>query len=320
MQTLNDRALARLETLTPSLDDLGIEKKQISSAGICWDFGVHAPGGLQAGLELARISLADLAQVSLMRSSLFSENDLWPHVTVMSDHPLKSCMFSQYAGWPIQTDHFFAMGSGPMRAALGTEDVFILYEYEEDPYELVGVLETRQLPDENLVSHICFAMKHPVDEVHLLVAPTASLAGSVQVVARTIETAMHKMLELKFDLNRIVAGWGTAPLPPIGKNDLESLGRTNDAILYGGTVHLWVTGDDDSLQEWGPKIPASSSESFGRPFLDLFAEADHDFYQMDHFLFSPARITLQNIETGRSFTFGELRHDVLKSSFGKEIL
>ena len=151
--------------------------------------------------------------------------------------------------------------------------------------------------------------------VTLLVAPTASLAGGVQIVARSVETALHKLAELKFDLSRIVSAHGTAPLPPVAANDLAAIGRTNDAILYGARVVLAVTGDDASLESIGPQVPSSSSRDYGEPFAAIFARYNNDFYAVDPHLFSPAEVVFQNVETGAMHTFGEVNPEVLARSF-----
>ena len=118
-------------------------------------------------------------------------------------------------------------------------------------------------------------------QVTLLVAPTASLAGGLQIVARSVETALHKLAELEFDLTRLISAHGTAPLPPVAANDLAAIGRTNDAILYGARVVLAVTGDDASLAAIGPQVPSSASRDYGEPFASIFARYNSDFYAVD---------------------------------------
>src|SRR5439155_5470959 len=132
----------------------------------------------------------------------------------------------------------------------------------------------------------------------LLVAPCASLAGSVQVVARSLETALHKMHEIGFDLKNVVSGYGIAPLPPIAADEIGAIGRTNDAILYGGLVTVWLRDEDDRLAELGPKIPSSASGDHGAPFAEIFERYGRDFYKIDKQLFSPAVIALVNLKTG----------------------
>ncbi len=106
-----------------------------------------------------------------------------------------------------------------------------------------------------------------------------------------------------------------APLPPVARDDLAAIGRTNDAVLYGARVVLYVTGDDESLEQIGPQVPSSSSRDHGEPFSSIFARYNHDFYAVDPLLFSPAEVVFQNLETGRSHAFGRIETDMLARSF-----
>jgi methenyltetrahydromethanopterin cyclohydrolase len=177
------------------------------------------------------------------------------------------------------------------------------------------VLETRKPPPRAVVEMIATACGVAPPAVTLLVAPTASLAGGVQVVARSVETALHKLSELKFDLSRVISAHGSAPLPPVAADDLAAIGRTNDSILYGARVILWVTGDDASLDAIGPRVPSSASRDHGDPFATIFARYNHDFYAVDPHLFSPAEVVFQNLETGRCHAFGRCEPGVLERSF-----
>ena len=311
---LNHRAQQLVDRLLPQADDLRIAVHDLPTGGRVIDCGVDVPGSLQAGLALARICLADLGTVDLVSTDLAGWT--WPALQVRTDHPLAACLFSQYAGWQIAVDKFFAMGSGPMRAAAAREELFPQLNYHERPETTVGVLETRQLPGQEIFEHLAERTRVATRATTLLVAPTASLAGTVQVVSRIVETALHKLHELRFDVTRIASALGTAPLSPVAADDLTGIGWTNDAILYGGRVTLWVRGDDRSLEEIGPWVPSLAAPSHGRPFLQLFEEAGRDFYQLDPQLFSPAEVVFQNIETGRVHRFGKIAVDVLSQSFG----
>jgi methenyltetrahydromethanopterin cyclohydrolase len=207
------------------------------------------------------------------------------------------------------------MGSGPMRAAAAREDLFQELSYRESPAQVVGVLETRKLPGPEVLAYLAERTGVPAEGITLLVAPTASLAGTVQVVARSVETALHKLHALGFDLSRIRSAHGVAPLAPVARNDLAGIGRTNDAILYGGRVTLYVKGDDESLRALGPRVPANSSPAHGEPFAQIFARAGHDFYKIDSQLFSPAEVVFQNLDTGKVQVFGHVAPGVLRQSF-----
>ncbi len=310
---LNARALAGVARLLGRAAESRVEAQAIDGGGRVIDCGIAARGGLAAGLELARICLADLAEVTLVPGEVGGRS--CPLVQVHTDHPLAACLASQYAGWPVAQGKYFAMGSGPMRAAYGHEAIYDRIGLRESPAAVVGVLEGRKRPTPEVVALIAGACRVPAGAVTLLIAPTASLAGGLQVVARSIETALHKLTELQFDLSRIVSGFGTAPLPPVAKDDLAAIGRTNDAILYGARVILDVTGDDASLEAIGPQVPSSASHDHGEPFAAIFARYNHDFYAVDKHLFSPAEVVFRNVETGRTFGFGRIEPGILERSF-----
>ena len=311
MLQLNDRAARLCRALAEQAQELRVAVHHVQGTTVI-DCGIDTPGGLEAGRRLAEICLAGLGQVLLAPGG---NRALGPRVCVASDQPLAACMFSQYAGWQIQHGSFFAMGSGPMRAAAAKEALFEELGYREMPQAAVGVLETRKLPPAEVCQHLAQSCGVSPEQLTLLVAPTASLAGHMQVVARSLETALHKLHELEFDLGSVISGFGSAPLPPIGGDDLASLGRTNDAVLYGGEVTLWVRSDDKLLRKLGPQVPSSASRDYGLPFLEIFEHAGRDFYQVDPMLFSPARVTFVNVATGSSFRFGLLAPDVLNKSF-----
>jgi methenyltetrahydromethanopterin cyclohydrolase len=279
------------------------------------DCGIKARGGLEAGRLLAEVCMAGLGRVEIVPGNA----EFWPGpaVVVRTDAPVAACMAAQYAGWKVQHEKFFAMGSGPMRAAAGKEELFDKIGFRERPEMAVGVLETRALPPDDVLRSLAEACDVEFERLTILVAPTASQAGGVQIAARSVETALHKLFELGFDLSRIESGFGNAPLPPVARDDLAAIGRTNDAILYGAEVTLWLRGDDESLREVGPKVPSSASADYGQPFAEIFKHHGGDFYQIDPLLFSPAVVTLMNLDTGNSFRFGHMLPRVIHRSFSE---
>jgi methenyltetrahydromethanopterin cyclohydrolase len=171
------------------------------------------------------------------------------------------------------------------------------------------------VPTDEVAAYLSEHLNVPPSKLTLLVAPATSIAGNVQVVGRSLETALHKLYELKLDLGQVVSGYGTAPLPPIAADEIKAIGRMNDAILYGGQVVVWVQAEDDQLAELGPRVPSSASSDHGAPFAEIFARYDMDFYKIDPMLFSPAVISIHNLRSGRCHTFGRLEPDVLRRSF-----
>ncbi len=311
---LNAIASELVEDVVGDAEGLRIIEHDQPGDGTLIDFGVDAEGGLEAGCALASICMSGLADITVEPGLL---DDIgWNYVQVVTDSPVAACLFSQYAGWQISVGKFFAMGSGPMRAVYAKEQLFDKLWYREEAEQVVGVLETPKLPGEEVFAYIAKHTNVEPADVVLCVAPTSSMAGNLQVVARSIETALHKLHEVGFDVNRICSATGSAPLPPVAKNDLEGIGRTNDAILYGGRVTLWVNGDDESIAAIAQKVPSCSSTMYGQPFLSVFEAAGRDFYKIDPLLFSPAEIVFQNIDTGRVHIAGRVNNDVLKRSFG----
>jgi methenyltetrahydromethanopterin cyclohydrolase len=305
---LNEPAWHLCDTLAADAERLNVVVSQNESGARIIDCGVKAPGGLEAGCRLAEICLAGCGQVAMVPSGGRLS------IQVRSDVPLLACMGSQYAGWQITGEKFFGMGSGPMRAAAAREPLLAELGIREQPERVVGVLETAQLPTAEVCQKIATACGVEPPRVTLLVARTASIAGAVQITARSLETALHKLYAEGYDLKNVVSGCGDAPLLPIAADDLSGIGRTNDSILYGGHVTLFVHDDDERLTEIGPRVPSIASRDFGEPFAAIFARYDRDFYKIDPLLFSPAMITFNNLRTGNSHSFGHLRPDILERS------
>jgi methenyltetrahydromethanopterin cyclohydrolase len=313
--SLNFSAFQVCRNASQSSQGLRIATHYPAGGGRVIDFGCQTAGGFQAGILLARICMAGMGEISIHPSN--PSLGPWPTVQVVTDHPAHACMGAQYAGWKISVGDFFAMGSGPMRAKRGGEAVLDRLTIVDTGFEAVGVLECDALPGPEVVAYVAQECKTKAEHVTLCVAPTRSIAGVIQVVARSIETALHKLFESGFDLNCIVSGHGTAPLPPIAKDFVEGIGRTNDAILYGGHVTLWVDAIDDEVRAIGPTIPSLGSRDYGKPFARTFKEYNYDFYQVDPGLFAPAMVTLVNQRSGNAFRFGAFNPTLLETSFGE---
>jgi methenyltetrahydromethanopterin cyclohydrolase len=307
--TLNESAMKSADVLAANAGPWRCSVSTVGGARVI-DCGGAVTGGLQAGLQMARVCTAGLADVTLQPGTD------GPVIQVTSDDPVRACLAAQYAGWQIQVGKFFAMGSGPMRAAAGREALFDHIPGRELPPCAVGVLETRKHPTEDVVAYIVGSLPSTAEKLTLVVAPASSMAGTIQVVARSLETALHKLHELKFDLHQVVSGYGVAPLPPVAADEGRAIGWTNDAILYGGRVVLWVRADDEILDQVGPKVPSSASPDYGAPFAEIFRRYQGDFYKIDPLLFSPAAVEFRNLKTGKVHAFGRTDPDLLQRSFG----
>jgi methenyltetrahydromethanopterin cyclohydrolase len=319
--TLNESGLAIVERALPEARHLAIAVETIAGTRVI-DCGVHARGSDAAGLMLAEAAMAGRGAAWLeppeRPDAAFAAvwpACPWPVVAVQSDTPVAACLAAQYAGWKVAASGYFAMASGPIRAAIGREELFDTIGCRERPVVAVGLLESDRLPPPDVCRDLAAAAGVAPASLVLLVARTASPAGTLQVIARSLETALHKLHELHFDVARIERGTGRAPLAPVAAGDLAAIGRTNDAILYGGHVTLEVRGDDASLAEIGPRVVSRASPAYGEPFAALFAKAGGDFYALDPALFAPASIEFVNLDTGRRQRFGGVAPEIVAASF-----
>jgi len=221
-----------------------------------------------------------------------------PWVTVHSDHPYEGCFLSQSANWQVEMNQFHAMGSGP--ACLLNHDLKIEKNPEnpETANFAVLVLESAMLPEDSVCQELAQKCGVKPDHLAVIAAPTSSLAGSVQVAARSLETGLHKLHTLGFDLRKITSGMGRCPVAIPTGNDLKSLGKTNDMVIFGSQIWLSTSGvPDNELADWALRIPAVTSPSYGENFLQTLKAAG-GFYAIDPGLFAPAEVTLVNIDSG----------------------
>ena len=318
--SLNAAAHGIAEQLVARAAALGAEV--LSTAGVrVVDCGVNARGGIDAGILLARVAMAGLGDVAVTPAgSRHVWQDGWPDcpwpvVEERSAAPVAACLAAQCAGWKVDTAGFHALASGPVRAAIGREPLYDRIGMRERPAVAVGVLETARVPPAEACLAIAAAAGVRPEALTLLVARTASPAGTIQVAARALETALHKLLDVGFDVSRVCAGWGRAPLPPVPGSDLTAIGRTNDAILYGSHVVLEVAGPEADLAAVGPRAVSLASSSHGAPFRHIFDRAGRDFYAVDPAIFAPARLDLVSAETGRLLGFGRLEPGLVERSF-----
>lgn len=289
------------------------------------DAGINVPGGLEAGRIIAEICMGGMGTVSISHSP-YTTN--WPlSVNVHSSNPVLACLGSQYAGWSLAHEKYYALGSGPARAMATKvkenqrETVEELYKelgYHDIASSAVLVIENDAIPPIEIVEKIAAACQIAPSNLTIIVTPTSSLAGAVQVVARVLEVAMHKAHALHFPLENIIDGSGSAPICPPHPNFVKAMGRTNDAILFAGQVHIFVKGSDEAAEKLAQALPSSTSSDYGKPFAEIFKAYNYDFFKVDAMLFSPASVIVTAVESGKSFRAGKLDNALLDQSFGMQ--
>jgi methenyltetrahydromethanopterin cyclohydrolase len=310
--SVNARAWTLFEALLDDAEALGLRVTR-GPAGE-WLMDAGPPAGIAAGLRIARVCLGGLGSVTFGMDTALPD---WPGtITVASSQPVIACLGSQYAGWRLTAEGYFALGSGPARALARSEALFATLGYADTADRAVLVLEADRPPPAPLLRDIAASCGVAGDRLGLIHAPTQSLVGGTQVVARVLEVALHKAYALEFPLDAIRDGIGASPLSPPHPDFVTAMGRTNDAIIYGGRVHLFVAGPAADARRLAEALPAATSRDHGRPFADTFRAAKGDFYAIDPMLFSPAVAVVTAIDSGETFRAGALAPELLAASFG----
>lgn len=292
-----------------------IVKKDRSGAHII-DAGINANGGFLAGEAITKICLGGLGEAYV--SSIHISDLELPSITVYTDYPAISTLGSQLAGWRIKVGGYTAIGSGPARAlALKPKSIYEKIEYKDSADRAVLVLEASSEPPEEAIKMISDTCGVSPEKTFLILVPTSSVAGLTQVSGRIIEVGIYKLCEMGLNPNAVRYAWGQAAIPAIHKDAIEAMGRSNDVILYGGVAYYIVNYDNDEyLRSLVKKAVSSASKDYGKPFAEIFREAEQDFYKIDPQIFAPAKIIVTNMKTGRTFTSGKINAEVLLKSVG----
>jgi len=321
--SVNTLSQPLVQQLIDQADKLRLHVETLDNDATIIDAGIKAPGGLEAGRIITEICMGGLGTATLGHSS-YTQN--WPlSINIHSSNPVLACLGSQYAGWTLSHGKYYALGSGPARAlatktkddeVLPVEELYKELGYRDQAEQAVIVIENDAVPPIEIIEKIAASCGISPTALRVIVTPTSSLAGGVQVVGRVLEVAMHKAHALHFALENIVDGSGSAPICPPHPNFVKAMGRTNDAILFAGQVHLFVKGSDDDAEQLAHQLPSSTSKDYGKPFADIFKAYEYDFFKIDAMLFSPASVIVTAVESGKSFRAGQLDNALLDQSFG----
>ncbi|HDO41297.1 MAG TPA: methenyltetrahydromethanopterin cyclohydrolase [Candidatus Bathyarchaeota archaeon] len=314
--SVNREAMKIVEEICAKPEKYNVIIKRNSSGAFIIDAGINAKGGFLVGKLITEICLGGLGE-AYFSSMKMSEIEL-PSIVVYTDHPAISTLGSQLAGWKIRTGNYMAIGSGPARAlALKPKKIYSKIKYKDDANEAVLVLEASKEPPEEVAKIISTSCRISPENLFLILAPTASVAGLTQISGRIVETGIHKLVELGLEPNLISYAWGQAPILPVHPNNIESMGRANDAILYGGMAHYVVSHEDDAyLRSLVERAVSLVSKDYGKPFSEIYEVAGQDFYKIDPKIFAPAKIAITNEKSGKTFTAGIINEKILLKSIG----
>lgn len=315
--SLNKLTAPLVENLIVNAESLRLDISNLNDGTRIIDAGINAKGGIEAGRLIAEICMGGLGVVKLRASTNFHH---WSwHVDVHSSNPVMACLASQYAGWSLShgegKDAFHALGSGPARTSGSNEPLFDELKYHDSTSKTCIVIEVDRIPPVELTSKIAKMCNVQNNELTVILTPTSSLAGTVQIISRVLETSLHKAHELHFPLENIIDGAGSAPLCPPSNDFLTAMSRTNDSILFAGQIQLFVEATDEDAEELANALPSSTSKDYGKPFGEIFKDVNYDFYKIDPMLFSPAKVSVSSLTTGHTFHAGKIDLDLLDKSY-----
>lgn len=319
MVSVNLEAKKVVDIMIKEADDLNIAVSKLSNGATILDCGVNVDGSFKAGEYYTQICLGGLAECNVVIPTDLSKELALPSVEIKTSSPAISTLGAQKAGWSVSVGDFFALGSGPARAlALKPAETYEEIDYKDDADLAILTLEADVLPEEDVAENVAKESGVDVKNVYLLVAPTASLVGSIQIAGRVVENGTYKMIEaLKFDVRKVKYAAGIAPIAPVDPDGLKAMGKTNDAVLFGGRTYYYLESDEsDDIAKLAADLPSSAADGYGKPFFDVFKEAEFDFYKIDKGMFAPAEVIINDLRTGELFKEGFVNADLLKKSFG----
>lgn len=316
MISINREAMKLVRQILAAPEPLGVLVERLACGATVIDMGQKAPGGWVAGKYYALITLGGLAEVSYEPFPIGDR--VLSAVRVMIDHPQVACIASQIAGWRLEGARAGApILAGPARALnhANLDHYFELIDYRDHADEGVIAIQTAEPVTDDWATTIAAACKLKPENLYILVAPNSSLVCAIQVAARIVEQSLHRLAEEGFDVKTVRYAQGFGVIPPLINDEVIAMGRINDSLLYGGVAMLYVDATDDAIAAVIGKVVSVASRAYGRPFVEIYEEAGRDFYQIPLDLHSPAVLHINNLNSGRTFSAGEINYGVLRQSF-----
>lgn len=309
MESINRTAIELMDEALDFSEELGIVSTKLDTGSTVVDFGVEVDAGIEAGLLLSEIQTAGLATVQTRMDRIAGAPT--PYVELSSDHPAIALLCSQKAGWELDVEEFNGLGSGPARALVGEESEFQRVGYVDEFDLTVLAVEAIDLPDDRIAEHVADLAGVEPSGVFLPTYALGSTVGSVTAAARAAELATFRLSELGYDPRDVLTASGAAPIAPVSYDESVAMGRTNDAVAYGGEVYLQVAEDFDRFDE----VPSVAPETYGEPFVNVFERVEWDLYEVDEAAFAPAMVTI-DVQDGPTYVHGETDEQLLAESFG----
>jgi len=314
MVSVNRLTRRIVDDLVENAEFYRVEVEELPCGTKVVDTGLEAPGGFLAGIKLTEICLGGLAEVSLSYVSYSPEFSL-PSIVVSTDFPAISLLGCQLAGWMVKVGDFFAPSSGPARAlARKPKKVFEKIGYRDEADVATLVMETTKKPTDEVAKKVAETCGVDPKNLYLVLTSTNSMAGSVQVSGRVVETGLYRLEYLGLDPTKVVYATGYAPIMPPHPDPGVSTAREEDALIYGGYAIYVVDEEEETLRELAEKAPATRWPDYGKLSYEALKAVDFDWSKLDPSFFTIGRIELVCKKTGRAFGAGKANPEMLKRS------
>jgi methenyltetrahydromethanopterin cyclohydrolase len=315
MDSLNRMAVELVDEALEFRSELNVEAYELDGGATVLDFGVEADGGLEAGLLLAEIQAAGLSSVQSRMGTV--ADAAVPYVEASTDQPALALLCSAKAGWELSVagegdgDRFDGLGSGPARALVAEEAEFDALGYRDEFDLTVLTVESITLPDDRVAAQVAERAGVEQSGVYLPTYAVGSPAGSAATAARAAELAVFRLFELGYDPADVLTAAGSAPVAPVSYDETVAMARTNDAIAYGGRVHLHVREPFDRFGD----VTSTVADDYGTTFAEVFETEEYDFEAIPESVFAPAQVTV-DVADGPTHVIGETDQTALARSFG----
>jgi methenyltetrahydromethanopterin cyclohydrolase len=309
MESLNRMALELIEEAIEFADELSIAVAELDNGATVLDFGHDVAGGIEAGLLLAEIQTAGLATIQNRLGTVAGAPV--PQIDCTTDRPALALLCAQKAGWELALDGFEGLASGPGRALLAEEEIFARVGYADEFDFAVLAVESDELPGKAVAEHVVDRAGVEPNAVFLPSVPSASLVGSVTAAARAAELATVRLTDLGYDPLDIRSVSANAPVAPVASEEATAIALANDALVYGGEVHLTVDGEFGRFDD----LTSVANDEYEAPFEEILDGVDWDFAALPDGLFAPAQVTV-DVQGGATHAFGKTNDDVLGDAFG----
>lgn len=314
MVSVNKEALKVVNQFLADPEYFNVKVEKLPCGATVIDTGVEVASGYLTGLKLIEIAMGGLGTATLT----FMDYDglMLPTVVVTTDYPAISLLGSQLAGWTVKAEGFHGFGSGPARAlALKPKRVFEKIKYKDQYDSAVLLLETEMKPTNEAALEVSKMCNVKPENLYLVLTTSNTLAGSVQVSGRVVETGLYRLDFLGFDPLKVVYAVGFAPVMPPHPDPNVSVSREEDALIYGGSSQYIVDFEnEEKLKEFSVKAPATTWPEYGKTSYEALKAVNFDWSKLDPSFFAIGAVTIVNRRTGKVLASGKIYPEMIKKS------